>query len=364
VNVLFITAHVYLPQMRGGLQSSTDELCRSLVARGHRVAVLAGLASRSLTLKSRIKMQINSRLFGCKVTRETGLGYPVWYSWLPWEAVKHVARKEKPDLIVVMAVRPVRMALAAKPTGIPILIQLQDVQFNQHDGPFQDLGKIACVANSNFTAEKYRRAYGVNPSVIYPFILKEKYKTLTPPTRENVTFINPVPVKGSDLALRIALLCPEIPFSFVEAWPLSDDQRRELRQRLSAVPNVTLFPPQEAMRKVYGKCKILLAPSVWEEAYGRVATEAQINGIPVVASARGGLPEAVGPGGILLNPDGPLDRWAAAIRKLWHDQRHYAQLSAAALTYATRPETSFDYQIDAWERAMLAATNVLQSFPA
>lgn len=363
MKLLFITGQLYLPQMHGGLQTSTDELCRALLDRGHKVAVLCSLAGGGLlALRSRVNMRINKRLHGCKVSRDTGFGYPVWRTWFPWEAVEHVSAKERPDLIVVMAVKPVRMALAAMPTEIPILIQLQDVEFDQHDGRFESLGKIACVANSNFTAEKYRRAYGVNPSIIYPFISQEKYKSLSPTTRENVTFINPVPAKGFELALTIARLCPEIPFSFVEAWPLSHDQRRELTQRLSALPNVTLSPPQDDMRKVYGKCKILLAPSLWEEAYGRVVTEAQMNGIPVVASTRGGLPEAVGPGGILLNPDGPLDEWVTAIRKLWRNSKHYAELSAAALTYASRPDISFNYQIDAYEQAMLAAANVSQSF--
>lgn len=354
MRILFITGNRYLPQVHGGSQSSTDQLCRALLDRGHGVAVLCSLAQGGLfALWSRVKMQINNRLRGRKLSRDTRFGYPVWRAWFPWEAVEYVAGKERPDLIVVLAISPVRMALAARAAQIPILITLEDVLFDEHGGPFEALGNIPCVANSHFTAQRYRESYGVNPSVICPIISKGKYRT--PTTRENVTFINPVPGKGSDLALRIARLCPEIPFSFVEGWPLSDYQRRDLTQQLSALPNVTLSPSQDDMRKVYGKCKILLVPSLYEEGYGRVATEAQINGIPVVASTRGGLPEAVGPGGILLNPDGPVDEWATAIRKLWQNSKHYAELSAAALTHASRLETSSDYQIDAWVRAMLAA---------
>ena len=94
-----------------------------------------------------------------------------------------------------------------------------------------------------------------------------------------------------------------------------------------------------------------------EEAYGRVVTEAQINGIPVIASTRGGLPEAVGPGGILIDPDGPIDDWVKAVRNLWDDDAHYAALSAAALAHAQRPEITLAYQIDAWERALMTAAN-------
>jgi glycosyltransferase involved in cell wall biosynthesis len=86
-----------------------------------------------------------------------------------------------------------------------------------------------------------------------------------------------------------------------------------------------------------------------------VATEAQISGIPVIASARGGLPEAVGPGGILIDPKGPLDDWVKAVQKLWQDKAYYDELSIAALNYAQRPELSVAYQMGAYEQALQAA---------
>ena len=210
MRILFATAHKYLPQMHGGMQSSVHELCRGLQDRGHRVAVLAGLMPGGLfALTARVKMQINGKLARCKVTRSGRLGYPVWYTWTPWDAVAYVARKQRPDLIVIPAHLPVRMALAARKTGIPILMLLQDVEFSQHGGAFEQLGQVACVANSRFTAEKYRNVFGVTPRVIYPFIASEKYRTST--ARENVTLINPHPMKGRDIALEIARQCPEIP---------------------------------------------------------------------------------------------------------------------------------------------------------
>ena len=55
MRILFITAHKYLPQMRGGSQSSTNELCYDLMRRGHQVAVLAGLMPGKLfALKARM----------------------------------------------------------------------------------------------------------------------------------------------------------------------------------------------------------------------------------------------------------------------------------------------------------------------
>ncbi len=356
MKILFAASHLYFPQLYGGVQTSMDQLCCALIEKGHQVAVLVRIKHGGMFgFKSLAKMKINSQICKQRISRDTGLGYPVWRTWFPEEVVEYVASREKPDLIVIATGKIVPIVLAAKRTKIPILLQLNDVAFHAHGDNFKDLGIIPCVANSRFTAEKYHRSYGVKPSIVYPFVLPNKYKTKT--TKENITFINPHPEKGRDIALEIARRCPDIPFSFVESWLLSPEQRSKLMQQLSALPNVTLFASQKDMRKVYGKCKILLAPSIVEEAYGRVVTEAQISGIPVIASTRGGLPEAVGPGGVLLDPDGPIDDWVKAVRKLWQDDKYYAELSAAALAYAQRPELTLSYQIDAHEKALLAAAN-------
>ena len=127
--------------------------------------------------------------------------------------------------------------------------------------------------------------------------------------------------------------------------------------KLSPLSNVTLLAPQKDMRKVYGRCKILLVPSLWEEAYGRVVTEAQFSGIPVVASNRGGLPEAVGPGGILIEPDGPIEEWVSVIRELWQNDEFYKERSAAATAYAHRRELSYAFLLDAMEECFVATCN-------
>jgi len=358
MRILFITAHNYIPQRYDGAVQAVNQLCHGLRTKGHQVSVLAALMpERALAfgLKVRVKMRMNAKLAGCKIARSTSSGYPVWYAWFPWETVEYVVRKERPDLVVVTVTQPVRMALAARKTNTPILMLLQDVDFKQHGGAFEDLGQVPCVANSNFTATKYRNAFGVSPDVIYPFIDTARYKTDT--SRTNITFVNPHPEKGCDIAIEIARQCPEIPFSFVESWPLSTDSRSELFARIKGIPNITFKANQTEMRKVYRNCKVLLVPSIWEEAYGRVVIEAQVSGIPVVASTRGGLPEAVGPGGVLLDPIQPISDWRAAVLKLWRDDGYYSTLSAAARAHVTTPELSFDYQIDAFEDVMRRAAS-------
>lgn len=161
-----------------------------------------------------------------------------------------------------------------------------------------------------------------------------------------MTFINPVPVKGRDLAFAIAERCPEISFLFVRGWPLSGKAEAALRRRAEALGNVHLLDRQSAMKPVYEQTHILLAPSQWEETWGRVASEAQFSGIPVLASLRGGLPEAVGPGGRLLAHNAPADLWAETLRHMWHDEHEHARLSEAAFAHAARAEIDIREQTD------------------
>lgn len=355
MRILLTSAHPQLPELIGGAQTSGNRLAELLNARGHTTAVFGGLMGKGFVgFVSRIKL----KLLRAQAVCDHHPGYPVWRGWFPWEGMAKVVTSFKPDVIVVLAGQPVKIAIAAQQTGVPVLMMLQDVEFDAHGGNFHELGNLPCVANSAFTAQRYRETYGVDPIVIHPMIDGTRYRTET--TRENITFINPHPYKGLNIIAAVAQACPDIPFSIYESWPLSDEQRAELNSKLVQLPNVTLNSPVRDMKQVYGKAKILMAPSMWEEAYGRVATEAQFSGIPVIASNRGGLPEAVGPGGVLLDPEGPIEPWIAAIRRLWDEPEYYSELSQKALDYARRPALNQDHQMDLWEKALHQAAGVPQ----
>jgi glycosyltransferase involved in cell wall biosynthesis len=200
------------------------------------------------------------------------------------------------------------------------------------------------MAISQFTAQRLHSLYGLDALILPPLFRREHYATQG--AGRMVTFINPVAVKGVDLALEIAALCPEIPFCFVRGWPLGLKELANLKRSIRRLGNVTLHDRTSDMQPVYRQTRILLVPSQWEdETWGRVVTEAQFSGIPAVASKRGGLPEAVGPGGIMLGHDEPAAIWAAAVRELWSDDQLYRNLSRKALDYAARADLDPDHQV-------------------
>jgi len=103
-----------------------------------------------------------------------------------------------------------------------------------------------------------------------------------------VTLINPCAVKGISLFLELARLLPDVEFAAVPTWGTTAEDRAAL----AALPNVRLLAPAANVDEIFAQTRVLLAPSLWGEAFGQVAVEAMLRGIPVLASDAGGLPEA------------------------------------------------------------------------
>ena len=341
MKILFATGHGYLPQRVGGSESSSHELILALGEAGHACSVLSQLQGNGwLALRNRVLMKLTRRpLLSDKVP-----GYRVFRAWAPDAQVGRLMGRQRPDLALVQSGEPLRMARAFVGAGVPTMVYLRDVEFHELGGEPADFPELGYLANSRFVADRFHAAYGPKPTVIRPLFRAQRYFSRREPRQ--ITFVNPHPVKGVDLAFAVAGLCPDIPFCFVEGWPMNAEEQKDLAARVADHPNVRLQPRTHDMRPIYGATKVLLAPSQWEEAWGRVVTEAHFSGIPVIASDRGGLPEAVGPGGRVLAHDAPAEAWAAAVREYWQNEGVYGKASQAALSYARRAEIDPKQQIE------------------
>lgn len=186
------------------------------------------------------------------------------------------------------------------------------------------------LAVSEFVRGVLKKRFARESHVLYPLVDFDRYRTRR--HEELVTMINPVPVKGLEIALALAESLPQREFLFVEGWRTHP----AVVARIERLPNATYMSKQIDMRTVYGRTRVLIVPSQWQEGFGRVVIEAQASGIPVIASRTGGLPEAVGDGGILIDDYANPVRWLSALQRLLEDRSAYEALSNKAIENTRR----------------------------
>jgi glycosyltransferase involved in cell wall biosynthesis len=157
------------------------------------------------------------------------------------------------------------------------------------------------VANSQATAGYVRDTWSRESLILHPLISPEHCVEEEPQEKARyITMVNPVAEKGGELFRSIAERMPDHLFLAVRGWKVGKIQYADLD-----LDNVTVCGPFDRMGSVYAATRLFLMPSQWEEAFGRVAVEAMMNGIPVISSDRGALPEVVGDAGTVLTTRDP-----------------------------------------------------------
>ena len=329
MKLLFVTSYGHLPDVVGGLQTTLHELCLALVVRGVEPTVLCGSVATQ-----------NRDIF--RARSDELLGYPVIRMPNTEESLNAVAAAVEPDAIVVLTGdNTATMIVVALDTDIPVGVYIHNVEFREFGGILLPDPQICYFSNSEFTARRLRALFGLESTVLLPLVQPETYRL--DPKREKVLFINPSLLKGVEIFFQVAERLPDVPFRVFESWNLVPLWRGYCYSRIADLPNVEWCSPTRDVTTLYGSARILMMPSVWEEAYGRSAVEAQLSGIPVVASRRGGLPEAIGDGGILLDADADVDAWVEAVESIYSNPDLYEKLSDKARSNASRVEVSGDY---------------------
>lgn len=202
---------------------------------------------------------------------------------------------------------------------------------------------------SEFARRAYRERVGIEADAVeYPRSLRDVIAERN--DGRFVTFINPVPGKGvawfARIAAEMARRRPEMPFLVVEGRGGVDWLRR-VPLDLSGLRNLHGMKSTPRPREFYSQTRVVLMPSLAEETFGRVAAESLANGIPVLASNRGALPETLGAAGFVFDiPERytadsvkvpaaeEVEEWVATIERLWDDDALYRGQRQKALERA------------------------------
>ncbi|MFD4767556.1 glycosyltransferase [Streptomyces niveus] len=234
--------------------------------------------------------------------------------------------QERPDIVITSQEGAAEITEQARPTTLVagILHSVSKTGFGVLAGrPHHGL------AVSEFVRRRAQALGGTRLDVIYPPFVPVLGKPSAPRSTA-VLMVNPIPAKGSDLLHQLIRDMPEQHFTLVEGWWDTAD-------RFAAYPNVTYVPRVYDMGPLYRTHRLLLAPSTVEDAFPRVIIEAALHGTPTIGSDRGGIPEAVGAGGIVMPLAAGAGDWAAAIRSARvkdlgkRARRHAAQFARARL---------------------------------
>lgn len=150
-----------------------------------------------------------------------------------------------------------------------------------------------------------------------------------------------IPRKGQHRLVEALAGVAGLPWSCVCVGPLDRDPGyvARLRERIAAhglADRVQLAGPRSgaALQASYAAADLLVLTSR-AETYGMVVTEALARGVPVLATAVGGVPEALGQApdgcvpGILVSPEDPAGL-TAALRRWLGDPRERRRARAAA----------------------------------
>ncbi|MCB0322613.1 MAG: glycosyltransferase family 4 protein [Bdellovibrionales bacterium] len=176
------------------------------------------------------------------------------------------------------------------------------------------------IANSLYTRKLLADQFGLESEVIYPFI--DPTDVIAEPRERRFITMNQMGYhKGAEIFIRIAQKMPDLVFRIVgtHCW---------MPQSL-VPPNVIYTGPMDA-KEFYSDTLVFLAPFRIHETFGRCVVEAQMNGIPVICSDRGGPKgdKLVVKENRIADID-DIDQWVSAIRRVLASYDHYAAAAAA-----------------------------------
>ncbi len=165
-------------------------------------------------------------------------------------------------------------------------------------------------------------------------------------------------VKGVDVLLEAMVLLAQTGSDARLVLLGSGPLREELERQADGIPGVRFLGQRDEVQCLLPAFDCVCVPSRME-TLGLAALEAMACGVPVVATAVGGLPEVVQDGstGLLVAPEDP-EALAAAIARLLGDEdlrREFAEKGRQAVLSSFRIEQTVEQIERVWDEMMVEA---------
>ena len=328
MRILFLTSNAFIPDHFSGQNRTLQELCQKLQKQGHEPIILAGRPSAHG--QSDILVD---RTYGFKLFRSTR----------PIESVQPLAVSLRPDIIVVVDGYIEGLIEQCKALDFPVAAWFFHVEPSYYRNSLLDR-ELLYLASSPFLAARIRGLFGVEAKVVFPYIEQKRYRKNR--NGQRILFVNPVREKGVEIAFDLAGQRPDLAFTFIESWGISESWRATCFERALRCGNLEWLPPMDDISSILDKTRVLLVPRYTEEGFCRTITEVQLSGIPVLAADRGYLADNVGQGGTMLNIDAGGQAWLKQLDRYFEDEDFYQRKREKARNHAEREELDRKQVVD------------------
>ena len=204
---------------------------------------------------------------------------------------------------------------------------------------------VAVFCVSEFIKNKFIEGISRNVHKVHVLYngVENKLKKF-PKKEKEILFVGRlVPEKGVDLYVNVIKSIisnyPDWNFGLIGSSRLGDNENnnsfaKKVLDQFNSVGSQAKFYGYKEKNFVDEKMKsasIIIIPSLWEEPFGLVAAEAMSNGIAIIASRSGGIPEIVGKNAILI------------------DQIDYAKLKSALVELIENKRKRILFQKKSWD---------------
>ena len=345
---ILIIAHAYPPYVGGGAEVSTSLLAEGLVRAGHQVSVLTCSEEEQEEVRNGVVIRriVSPNIYWSFMAKPSGLEKLAWTvrdnrNEKASQAILKGITLFEPDVMVTSTLENFGADawVAGHRAGVPMVHILRNYNIMCANMAMYKRGKNctrACVLCNCLSIGKRRASQyvdgviGLSSHILNAHLNNGYFKNAS---RAVVPNFIPEAVLDCGSAIKHPGVRSPIVFGYLGALAEhkgighlvaafkalgksdavklvvagSGDAEYVTRLKEDLAGNPAEFLGWMKQEEFFKMIDCLVIPSLWHEPFGRVVLEAFASGVPVIGSARGGIPEVIRSGynGFLFEPDEP-----------------------------------------------------------